>query len=133
MKTSRRQQGRLASAGLISIPPGQAPAGVSSMVSSQPRSVAMSIVNRRGKPVDKRTDIWAFGCVLFEMLAGTRAFRGDTPSDTMQPCCNASRTGHGFLRRQPRASAACCGAASRRVRNIGCTMWPTRGSRSGMF
>jgi serine/threonine-protein kinase len=34
----------------------------------------------RGKPVDKRADIWAFGCVLYEMLAGRRAFEGDDVS-----------------------------------------------------
>ena len=37
----------------------------------------------RGKPVDKRADIWVFGCVLFESLTGRRAFGGDDISDTL--------------------------------------------------
>jgi hypothetical protein len=37
----------------------------------------------KGRPADKRADVWAFGCVLYEMLTGTRAFEGDDVSDTL--------------------------------------------------
>lgn len=52
----------------------------------------MSPEQTRGKPVDKRADIWSFGCVLYEMLAGRKSFGGETASDTIA----------GILERNPR-------------------------------
>jgi Tol biopolymer transport system component len=73
--------------------PGVAPAG--SGPSDSPTTIGptqgvllgtapyMSPEQARGKAVDKRADIWAFGCVLYEMLTGSRAFPGDTPFDAI--------------------------------------------------
>jgi serine/threonine protein kinase/Tol biopolymer transport system component len=43
----------------------------------------MSPEQARGKPVDKRADVWGFGCLVFEMLSGSRPFEGETISDTL--------------------------------------------------
>ena len=43
----------------------------------------MSPEQAKGRPADKRSDVWAFGCVLYEMLTGKRAFGGEDVSDTL--------------------------------------------------
>jgi serine/threonine protein kinase/Tol biopolymer transport system component len=43
----------------------------------------MSPEQARAKPVDRRSDIWAFGCVLYEMLTGHRTFEGETVTDVL--------------------------------------------------
>jgi len=56
----------------------------------------MSPEQVRGKSVDKRTDIWAFGCVLYEMLTGRAAFGCETVSDTIAAILEREPDG-GFL------------------------------------
>src|SRR4029079_17895595 len=65
-----------------SVAPTRAPDPAATVAGAVLGTVAyMSPEQARGRPVDRRTDVWAFGCVLFECLAGRPAFGGDTPSD----------------------------------------------------
>ena len=79
----------------------------------------MSPEQARGKTVDKRADIWAFGCVLFEMLAGRRAFGGESIADIIGAVVRADPEWARLPAEHLPMFAMFCGAAWRRTRRTG--------------
>ena len=71
----------------------------------------MSPEQARGKAVDKRADIWAFGVVLYEMLTGARAFLGEDVADTLANVINKEPPGKPCPLRYRRVSARRCDCA----------------------
>ncbi len=84
----------------------------------------MSPEQARGEPVDKRTDIWAFGVVLFEMLSGRNHFWRNTMADTLSSVLSESPDWESLPAEVPvnlrRMLARCLSkSADRRLRDIG--------------
>jgi len=71
----------------------------------------MSPEQAAGKPVDKRADIWSFGVVLFEMLAGGRLFDGETISHTLADVLRAPIDFDKLPKETPRQSGVFCAVA----------------------
>jgi serine/threonine-protein kinase len=85
----------------------------------------MSPEQARGKPVDKRADIWSFGVVLHEMLTGRQLFAGETVSDVLAGVLKSEVDSGPCPTRLRPASAACCAAVSSAIRGTAGTTSPT--------
>ena len=113
--------------------PGSDPSLSASPTMTSPATVAgvilgtaayMSPEQARGRAVDKRTDVWSFGCILFECLTGRQAFGGETVSDIVARILQTEpewASLPGALPERVRALLARCleKDAKRRLRDIG--------------
>ena len=90
----------------------------------------MSPEQARGKTVDKRADVWAFGALLHELLAGRPLFTGETVSDVLAAVLTREPDWAALPAATPASVAGCCGAAWSGTRGGACATWVRHASRS---
>jgi eukaryotic-like serine/threonine-protein kinase len=90
----------------------------------------MSPEQARGKPADKRSDIWAYGCVLYETLTGRRAFEGDEVSDTLAAVLRAEPDWSHLPPATPPAIRKLLADVFRKIGETACLTSPSHGWRS---
>ena len=84
----------------------------------------------RGQAVDRRADIWAFGCVLYEMVSGRRAFRGATITDVSVAILTAEPDWSALPAATPPHLRRVLNAHCRRTRSVARVILPTSASSS---
>jgi serine/threonine protein kinase len=93
----------------------------------------MSPEQAKAKPVDRRADIWAFGCVLYEMLTGKMAFHGESVTDILAAVIKEESIGPSSPRPRPCECVSSCSVACKRTRSSVCKLLATPAFHSTKF
>ena len=88
----------------------------------------MSPEQAKGRVADKRSDIWAFGAVLFEMLSGQRAFTGESTHETLAAVLHRDVEWHRLPDNTPAALRHLMARCLTKIRDNVCAIWAKRGS-----
>ena len=90
----------------------------------------MSPEQVQGQRADRRSDIWAFGAVIYEMLAGRPAIGGQSSVEVMSNVLKTEPDWSALPSTTPPIVLCCCDGCCRRNPVADCATWPMHGSRS---
>jgi len=114
------------SAGVTALPTITSPAMMTRMGVILGTAAYMAPEQAKGRPADRRSDVWAFGCVLYEMLTGKRAFEGEDISDTLAAVLRGEPNGARCLRRRLRRFACSSGGVWKKTASRESPTFPQR-------